>query len=456
MSSTLGGGSTPANVINREHELALIKRAFKELLASDKLLSTPIIDFFGVDGIGKTSILYAIKEMCQAQGLLCIWIDANQHILQLSHDLIGQVKHRLPLKQMLATEDVYTQSVQATRDLLEREPVVVIVDSIDATNEELLQWIEAMLHDLIEDPHLFVILASKQKLSFDSDRSLGRKLTPFQLRPLDWRSSESYLNTIDNKSLSESESRRFSESKEIIFHWTRGYPLAMNAMAAAIKTGLDPQRAEHQSLLVDIIIKQVIDNSLLTRVELAERDKRKAYLSLLSMPRRFNLVIMQELIDKFDATLKLKSRLKYMGLPKSIDQHIDVLDWDVRQAGYTIDEPIRNLFQLYRRIKDPASFRAIHAFLAQRNAELAAEVSGTDRVRFLKEYLYHSAHSEDPAALAPIVSRTLERIQQEPDDAFVQFEAEFSHDSELQDALGQDNVASIYAFIHHPQAQEGM
>ena len=43
--------------VNRETELALIDEAVEALLDKQRLLRTPIIEFYGVKGIGKTTLL---------------------------------------------------------------------------------------------------------------------------------------------------------------------------------------------------------------------------------------------------------------------------------------------------------------------------------------------------------------------------------------------------------------
>src|SRR5438034_1090377 len=106
----------------------------------------------------------------------------------------------------------------------------MIFDSVDANNNEQVEWIEMLLRDLSDDNNLFVVLASKRALSFQNDRLTARKLTLFPLLPFDRRSCEEYLNSIGNQSE--------PEIRHLIITWTRGYPLALQVMAQAVSNGL--------------------------------------------------------------------------------------------------------------------------------------------------------------------------------------------------------------------------
>lgn len=97
-------------------------------------------------------------------------------------------------------------------------------------------------------------------------------------------------------------------------------------MQAIMYEGLNPHNDQKE--LVSRIMLQVIDQRVLARIEPTELMIRKDYLSLLSIPRRFNLSLMQELIEQFEPSLKMKSKLQYMGLPKTINQNVGVLAWD--------------------------------------------------------------------------------------------------------------------------------
>lgn len=431
--------------VNRETELQIIDKAFDALIDKKSLLRTPIVDYYGVDGIGKTAILEKIEQKCNDHNIRYIWANASKDILHFSGEITQQVQTKYRVELPNDEEDWSHRPLDATRALLERGPVVMLLDSVDTTDIEQVSWLETMLRDLIEENTLFVVLTSKRMLSFERERSVARKLTSVPVKPFDRSNSELYLNSISD--------RIDPELRKVIFEWTRGYPLAIDVMVQAIlHERLDPRRPQDRQHLLNIIMEQVIDRGILANVEPAELGWYQSALTLLSVPRRFNLVIMQDMIEQFAPELRLESSLAYMGLPKRINAATDVLNWNMPRAGFSVDAPIRHIFLLKQRIEQPEKFATINSFLAEINKRFAEEVPGSDHVRYLQEYLYHSASTGDNQALPHIVEETVREIIAGPSESFLQFFEEFSRDEELKEVLGS-SVNIALSLIHRHLAE---
>jgi ATPase family associated with various cellular activities (AAA) len=402
--------------VNRDEELMLVDDAVDTLLDRKRLLRTPIIEFYGVDGIGKTTLLRKVEKQCFQKSVTSIWADSK--------------------------DDTFYHFIKATKDQLdEKKPVVVILDSLDAASEEQLQRIEAGLNDLIDNSNLFVVLASRRMLKFDNNRSIALKLTALPLKPLNQESCKEYLDNIGSESI--------TASRDTIFEWTRGYPLAMDAMVDAIQHDkLNPYNEEDKKSILTNITRRVIDRGLLSSVKLSEHPKYKTLLSLLSVARRFNLVIMQDIIEAFARQYQLESSLAYITLPTTINQVTNVLSWNMFWAGYCIDAPVRNIFLLKLKIEEPEKYYEINRLLAQINKRFAQEVTGSDRVRYLREFFYHLANSGDTTDFPSIIREQLEPLTQEKSlENFLQFYEEFLQDEELKEALGERNTNLVISYI---------
>jgi hypothetical protein len=313
---------------------------------------------------------------------------------------------------------------------------------VDPTNEPLLEGIDTILRAVIEENKLFVVLTSRRNLLFDTARSVARKLTSFQLKPFNQKNCETYLAGI---------STHFEpEVRNYIFDWTRGYPLAMQVMAhAIIDEQLDPRKPEDQKVLLQHIVEKVIDGRVLARVRPEIFQECQSALTLFSLPRRFNLIIMKELIEEFDDTYKQPSGAAYMSIPRTINQATDVLHWDIARAGFSVNDPVRALFFLKSRIEDPERHLKIHRFLAQLNKQFADEVHGLDRLRYLREYLYHSAYTETVQKLAEILEQAMRDIIGGSPESAEQFYEEFQLDGELKEVLGEQTkivLSQIYRY----------
>ena len=422
--------------INRDAEMTLIDDAFKALHNyEEELLRTPIVNFYGVEGIGKTAILRHVERKCQDQNLRYILIETIKDAQDLSHELFRQAKkYNVSLSFAEEDDDLSHQSIEATKALLSQGTVVMLLDAVDTTNEGLVAQIAETLRGVIEDDNkLFVVLTSRKCLLFENDRLISRRLTSLQLKPFDQKGCQDYLDSIGTP--------LEKEVREYIYNWTRGYPLAMEVMTGAIITQqLDPRREGDQKELLELIAERVIDQGVLASLNASRLETYKAALMLLCIPRRFNLTIMQELIENFEPDLKRKSGLSYMSLPRTLNQDTDVLSWNMLKAGYSLDASVRNIFILKNRIEDHERFLAIHRFLAGLNKRLADGVPGSDRIRYLREYLYHSAITSDPQGIEQMVRQIVQLIAQEPAALFEQFHEEFLQDEELKDVLGEHTL----------------
>lgn len=426
--------------VNREAEMTLIDDAFKALHNyKDNLLRTPIVNFYGVEGIGKTAIVKHVERKCQDQNVQYVLIETIKDAQDLSSKLSKQAKrYNVSLSFDEDEEDPSQQSINATKALLRQGTVVMLLDAVDATNEELIAQIAGTLRGVIDDAaddnKLFVVLTSRKCLLFENERLISRKLTSLQLKPFDHKSCQDYLDSIDTT--------LDKEVRDYIYDWTRGYPLAMEVMTEAIvEQHLDPREKEDQKKLLELIAERVIDQGVLANLQAHRLETYKTALMLLCIPRRFNLAIMQELIETFEPDLKRQSGLSYMSLPRTLNQDTDVLSWNMLKAGYSLDASVRNIFLLKNKIERNERFLEIHRFLAQLNRKLADDVPGSDRIRYLREYLYHCALTEQPQEIERIVRETVAFIAKEPPALFEQFHEEFLQDEEFKESL------NIYATL---------
>src|SRR6266536_4146088 len=138
--------------VNREAELSLIDDAVRALQEGQLLPVASIVEFYGINGIGKTALLEQVEETCRTRQVLCERKD------------IGEIN-----AQYLA---------ETTQKLLAAErPVVVILDSFDANSGKELGEFELQLRDLIfAYSNLFIVIASKSAYHFENTRSVARKL----------------------------------------------------------------------------------------------------------------------------------------------------------------------------------------------------------------------------------------------------------------------------------------
>ncbi len=433
--------------VNREEELQIVEESCNALLENNRPVQTQFIEFHGIGGIGKTTILKEVEFHCNAKHLHSIWADANQSAAPFSREVVDQVQKKYGIQFTLRSSDVLDQSISATKALLEGGPAVFLVDSLDAASEEQLNQIEHMLSAFAGDNQLFFVLASKRKILFEKTMPVSRRLTTVQLKPFDRTSCISYVS-----GLAESIEPAV---QDIVFEWTGGYPLAVNAMVYAIRDEkLDPRKEEERKQILSMITEHVIKRGILADAVQAPDDHQwyQTMLSLFSVPRRCNILMMQKMTETFAPEYRLSGSLAYLGLPKKINQAADVFGWNPSNAGFSMEASIRHVFLKKLQIEQPERYTAIHKFLADINRRAAMKYTGIDRIRALQEYLYHSACSEEDTALQQIVEKTVQQfITESTNDPrlsvenFSSFHEEYMRDEDLKAALGahSDTVVSL-------------
>jgi len=417
--------------VDRDREMRLIEDSFQILLDKNRLLRNPILEFYGVSGIGKTLLLEQIKERCRVTHLPCIWIDLTEKKEVFQLEVVTQVKKYLQQENLQLEQS----AVSATKVLLQQGPVVMLFDAIDEASSEQVLEIEELLGNLINDEQLFVVLASKTMVELKRERSVARKLKWHLLEALDRNSCEEYLDKL-GQSQDTPAKQIEPDVRALIFTWTRGYPLAMNIMIEAINAGHDPRTETGKDQILNILKERVIDQEILKDAVGALKDICYTALRLFSVPRCSNLIIMEELIKKFAPKLQRESSLAYFSLPKELHETTHIFSWNRERFGFAVETPVRHLFLLLYSLGQPQEYNEVHNFLAQLNQQLANEAAGQDRVRYTREYLYHLASNPDLVNQSQQIMEVIAAMLKEQPVLLQSFFEDFAQDQELKEALG--------------------
>ena len=417
--------------VNRVPELGILEESFNGLLKREDHFRPSILDFYGVKGIGKTTLLKKFSEKLMENNIRHIEIkfDNDESIF---YKRMYEQLQKYGAVQPLETEppDISERSMQQVKELLEQGPLVLLLDAIDTPNESRMEFLEEMFSKLVIYQTLFVVLASQRRITFENERSVRHKLKTFLVEPFDEQSTCAYAQQLD-ASLT-------SEQCTLIFDWTHGYPLAINEMVGALHDGLDPQDEQGSQPLAQRIVDRVIVGDLLAKVKPDEREWYLSMLYLLAVPRRFSLSTLQQLIEHFKPDYKLPSSLAYLVLPKRIDQATGVVGWDMAKAGFTLSQPTRHILLLNLKINQHDFYLRLHQYLAELNRQNMAGARGHERILYQREYLYHCACGLDTLqleeVLAEVSAEILLNAEGQPD-ALIQFLEEFQQDKELQEVL---------------------
>ncbi len=415
--------------VDRDRELQLIDASFHTLLDKNRLLRNPILEFYGVSGIGKTLLLEQIRKRSRDKKLPSIWVNLTGKAGAFQHQIVDQANDYLQ-KSGLQREQ---SAIGAIKVLLKQGPVVLLLDVVEEISDDQVEEIEVLLRDLIDDEKLFVVLASKTMIGFEKERSVSRKLQWHHLQAFDRTNCEKYL---DEWTQEINEPEIDPELRSIVFHWTRGYPLAMNVMVEAIKDGHDPRTEEGKRQIVELLKERVINQEILKGIAGDRKTTYFTLLRLLSVPRRSNTMLMEELITYFAPQYKRGSSLAYFSLPTELHETTHVFSWNLERFGFAVETPVRNLFLLLYEQAQPQEYFAAHTFLANFNHQLAQNVTGQDSVRYEREYLYHLANNPSLEHQQQKVMAAVASMLKESPEFLQPFFEEFAQDQELKEELG--------------------
>jgi hypothetical protein len=398
--------------VDREEEMKTIDNALGILQGEEgKLLKKPIIEFYGVHGIGKTMLLRNIEAYCQRERLQAFWSDPDQ--------------------------PAWFHFVGRAEDLVRSEPVVVILDALDTCSPEVMQEMIRTLRRLTDDSLFCVIIATRKKLEFKNVRPLARKTDIYLLGALEREYRIKYLEQF-GENISE-------EVKDVICEWSGGYPLAMKVMAeAALEKQLDLTVEGDRKWLMDQLTEKVIKQGLLAAATGSDLRRYLEMFLLFAVPRRLYLRLMQKLIEEYLPEYKLKSPIAYMSLPPSLKKITDGVGWNIEDSEHVMHEYIRNLFLAKIKLEQPERHIAIHKFLAHCNKEFGQGKFGKNRIDYFCEHLYHLAHCEVAENLpGAIISSFEEMIRHEGEASAPQVDQEDFSDEEIVGILQDKNLLKI-------------
>jgi hypothetical protein len=331
--------------VNRIPELTTIEDNFNKFFSQKEPPTnyTSIFDFYGVKGIGKTSLLQRFSEKLIEINTRYIEVEFYPDVSIFAQRILIQAQKYIPITPLEdEAEDVYDQAIQRIKRLLEQGPLVLLVDAVDTNEKQQIELLETMLSELVGYQTLFVLLTSRHRLHFENERSVRDRLKTYSVEPFNREHSYAYLQQRD-PSLS-------LEQCRVIFDWTRGYPLAMNLLVEIIHEGLNITEEQGQKQMAQRIADQIFRQELLTTINADEQEWYRNILYLLAIPRSFNLILLQQIIERFQPDYALASSLAYLVLPRKIIQATGVITWDIAQSGFAMDEPIRYILQLNLKI----------------------------------------------------------------------------------------------------------
>jgi transposase InsO family protein len=381
------GSSSP--FINRDAEKALVRQSLEQLKHRVPVKEN-VINFYGLPGIGKTTLLHELYHAHQQDDqVLTMWLDLAtlsaesdpeaamwQFIQALAHpEHISQGHTTLQpcLEQSISqgtTPDIAAERVVACLAALDK-PILLLLDSWEHVSDTLFAWVErAVLLKLVQTERMFAVLNSHMGLRW---RQFGvrRRARDWMLEPFTQQQTQQQIDCSDDIS-------------RAVFAITFGHPYANEV----VLEHLHPHRHSVQWLERHAapVAAEVVE-ALLTRTVHDDSGEIRRALEVLALFREFDVNTLRTILPMFLDEFAHRTQPSLIMTIKRM-QESKIVSWDHTKRAYQIDPTLRKIFARALRLKNPERYAAIRSAAVEYYASLVREVSGSRNI-YLLEYYYH-------------------------------------------------------------------
>ena len=396
--------------VNREYEIDIVEERV-DIIRYGGTVFQAVINFFGVVGIGKTMLSQEIYKRMRAYGIPCALVDFTRddkyhHPIRgpitLLEDIAASVASRVEL-QPLAFQDLCAgfwkeyraekpeQTLLEQRDrvteafldyadrllrYLERVPMVLLIDTTEAAEQEVLDWLEGEIFiPLLRTERVVIVIAGR----------VPWRLKEFQVR----RRTYQYRLPPFGRETAEKQLRDYRHLTPKIIEVTFGHPDANRRLVEKVyeleqKEGpFSPQQFDaHKATLVRELVEGLIDDKVLADMPVEVRQA----LHLIAPLRQFDVSALRHLLTHF---LPKRGSHYYLAMVRQMVEST-VVEWDSARKGYAIDPIARRMLALDMLLHRPQDYATIHEESVAMYEDWIQRIPEA-RSRYLVEKLYHMA-----------------------------------------------------------------
>ncbi len=407
--------ATNPEIVNREDELSAIQETLYRLTTPGRVLSKSVLEFNGIGGIGKTTLLNKFwRETKTKKNLHGAFIDFKRffegqqvNLNALIVDIVRQIGIKNEASALLealasdtaAQKDLTSNLIEYFQAILHASPqeasLALIFDSVDEADLDTKTWLIRLVDSTVDAGKILFAVASKMSMGFVKLPNLERKVYSFRLKEFDQEFTLRQIQTFSHFEKTEN----LDKWAHAVYRLTQGHPLANEIVVAeAHKRQYHPHTiASNQYELIKILDEQVVNQKVFQGYDEKAIGMFRQMLTHLSIPRMFNLVSMGKLIGEFAKEYALKSSWHYSNYVSDLQNENSFIRYSREKSGYVVDPILRSVFSLTLKNENPDKFSGMHKFLADLYAAWIEDAQGTDKTKFFIEKIYHQLSLGAPA-----------------------------------------------------------
>jgi len=381
--------------VNRAEQISQVRERLNTVRLG-RLVFDSILNWHGIPGIGKTTLGYMIADLCQEMSVPFARVDfdveenrraaqyADDPVLILEDIFVGLGEHepaafREGLERYRQADEVHLRQERRKRvveaflgylnELLEKGPMVVLFDTTDQANTEVVAWLEESVISPLCLTGKCVIIWTGRFPQRWKRFEVRRRIASEKLDPLPLKATEEQVGPAGAR----------------IYRLTYGHPMGNEEMAEAIHDYQARGQEADEHDLVNILVDRVIDRYVMKNIE----PELNAACRILAVVRQFDVVVLRRLLSQFVDAFKDMREALYLGLVGRLTE-THLVEWDSVRKGYALDPILRHILSLHLRYNQPERYLQVNREAAAIYAEWIERVR-ENRSVYVLERLYHQA-----------------------------------------------------------------
>ncbi len=383
-------GCDPKQFAARQTELELIdnKLRLAQKASSNQRL---LVEFFGLAGIGKSSLLRYLAEKYTTDfapptiSLLINFAEFNrtEQWNDLLQNLTEQIQNQMPDKS--AKQDIKASDVVDLVIDIAQSCVPLFLFDTSEQSSELIELLEDQLvYPLLRSDQVVFVFAGRRWLRWKRFE-VRRRVETFELEPFD--QSHGTPEQLEKLGLD-------SALAAALYPYSFGHPTTTRAIVDAFQTqdiAIDPNSlAQHQTIIADVVYNQVIQGRFWAELG-KKNDDLKRLLELACIPRRFDVTPLKAFGSRFYPKQDYGDKPGGYYLDAIRDmQDTTLVQWNSERGGYILLPVLRWIMAKNLSMRDPEQFQDWHKQAAKQYEEWIDRYP-RNAVGFLIEWIFHRA-----------------------------------------------------------------
>jgi len=369
-------------IVNRLKQRKQIQDALADLSGRKIDLRFIALEYYGVEGIGKTRMLDQAKKESIDQQFPLVVVDfrhgwpSEEELSQSTPRFLGQIcdqlDARFPISAARAVlSDLPRNGKNEGGDFLQRyislligslgkSPLILTLDSIEHCSPELFTWIGKEFIGLYvqanDSPGVAVFLAGRGPRVSDSGwpRLFKRSTQSFRLEPLSFQHTEEHISGLSSK-------EKYDQAARFIYTLSNGHPYSTEVIVHELErlgVALDRVPAQRQAL-AERLYEEVFRQHILGDAP----DWVRKFIEVACVPRHFSPGLIQDLFRSLPKLpVEINPDMEYQWFHYRL---ADLQDppWQlvyIRQDVYEVEPTLRKLLHTALSILRPEETIRLH------------------------------------------------------------------------------------------------